>query len=374
MISSILFLIIVALLVLSILILSHELGHFIIARRAGVWVEEFGLGLPPRLFGKKIGETIYSINLFPLGGFVRLHGETTEEGLNRPKQAFLNKSKKARAIITSGGIVANFLLAIVGFSLVYSFSGVPRETKEVKVVEVVAGSPAQTAKILVGDIVRKVGQQEITSVDNFKEIIKKNKGKRISLEVERSRGDEKTFEKISLIPRESPPEKEGPLGVIITSTEIYYPPVWQRPFVGVYYGFKEALFWTKTVILGLAGIFSTVSRGQAPEGVAGPVGIAALIAYVAKLGILPLINLTGIISVNLAILNLVPFPPLDGSRLLSIGIESIFGRRTLPRVEAIIHTVGMIILLMLILAITAQDIQRLISAGGISGFVDSILR
>lgn len=370
MISSIL----VFLLVLSILILVHEAGHFLVARRAGVWVEEFGLGLPPRLFGKKIGETIYSINLLPIGGFVRLHGENGETGITKPDRAFINKGKRVRTRIVLAGVFMNFLLAILAFSVVYSFSGIPRETKDVKVIEVVAGSPAQTGQVLVGDIVRKVQDRQITSVAKFVEIVEVNKGKRISLEVERIRGDEKTFEKISLTPRESPPEDEGPLGVIITSTEIYHPPVWQRPFVGVYYGFREALFWGGTVFAGFVKIIADLFRGLPPKGLAGPVGIFAITSQVAGIGALAVVNFVGILSVNLAILNAIPFPALDGGRLLFIGIESVFGRRILPRVEAIIHTVGMIILLMLILAITAHDIQRLISAGGISGFVDSILK
>src|SRR3989344_3183337 len=119
--------ILIFLLVLSILVLVHEFGHFWVARKNGVWVEEFGFGLPPRIWGKKIGETIYSINLFPFGGFVRLHGEQEEEGITNPKRAFLNKSKKARVAVVVAGVVMNFLLAIASFAIIYSFSGVPRD-------------------------------------------------------------------------------------------------------------------------------------------------------------------------------------------------------------------------------------------------------
>ena len=113
--------ILVFLIVLSVLVIVHELGHFIMARKFGVLVEEFGFGLPPRIIGKKIGETLYSINLFPFGGFVKLHGEDSNERLKHPKRAFSKKSKKARFAIVVAGVVINFLLAIVYFAIVYSF-------------------------------------------------------------------------------------------------------------------------------------------------------------------------------------------------------------------------------------------------------------
>ncbi|MEJ2348016.1 MAG: M50 family metallopeptidase, partial [Patescibacteria group bacterium] len=362
--------IITFLIVLSILILVHEFGHYWAAKRAGVLVEEFGIGYPPRIFGKKIGETIYSINLLPFGGFVRLHGEMGEEGVTQPNRAFVNKSKKARATITLAGVFMNFLLAILAFAIVYSFSGVSRETNDVRVVEVVPGSPAQTAKILVGDIVRKVDGKEITSVSEFVELIDAKKGERATLEIERISGGEKVFPKINITPRENPPEDEGPLGIVITSVEVYYPPVWQRPFVGIYYGVKEAIFWGGTLVKGFAGLIKNLFVGEVPKDVAGPVGIFALTSRAAEYGILPLINFVGILSINLMILNILPFPALDGGRLLFIGIESITRKRVLPKVEATIHTVGMVILILLLLAVTVQDVRRLISNGGLSGFID----
>lgn len=362
--------ILIFLLVLSILVLVHELGHFIVARRSGVLVEEFGFGIPPRIFGIKIGETLYSLNLLPFGGFVKLHGENTEEGVNYPARAFLNKNKKTRVAILVAGVLMNFILAIAAFAVVYSFSGVPRETGEVKVVEVASGSPAQVSGIVVGDIVRSVDGKAVTTVSEFVELVEAKKGKRALLEIERN-GE---VNKMTLTPREAPPEGEGPLGVTITATEIYYPPAFLRPFVGIYYGFKEALFWGGTVIAGLFKIFRDLFAGQAPKDLAGPVGIFAITSEAAKFGILPLINFIGILSVNLAILNIVPFPALDGGRLLFVFIEGVLGRKVVPKVESFIHTIGMIILILLIIAITARDIQRLISAGGISGFLDNVLK
>jgi len=359
-------------LVLSVLILVHELGHFLVARRAGIMVEEFGFGLPPRLFGKKIGKTLYSVNVLPFGGFVRLHGEIEEQGITDTKGAFLYKSKKARALVVIAGVVMNFLLAIVAFSLVYSFSGIPRDTGKVKVIDVSAGSPAQVAGIVVGDVITKVGKEKVTSSDDFVNKATALKGKSAVFEIQRAVNGQESAIKVSLIPRDNPPQGEGPIGVTITTMEIYFPPVGLRPFYGIYFGFKDAIFWGKTIVLGLRDLIAGVFKGQAPQGVSGPVGIFAVTTEAERGGILMLVNLVGILSVNLAILNIIPFPALDGGRLLFIGIESLTGRKVAPKVEGTIHTIGMIILLALLLTITIGDIRRLVIAGGIEGFVTSL--
>jgi len=358
--------------VLSILVLVHEAGHFFAARRAGIWVEEFGFGLPPRVFGKKIGETIYSINLLPFGGFVRLHGENAQEDITNSKRAFLNQSKTVRTSVILAGVFMNFMLAILAFSIVYSFTGIPREGDNVKVVEVRTGSPAEEAGLQVGDIVRKINEMDIVSNESFINYIEERKGEEVTLWIERDEDGE--FKEIKAAPRANPPEGEGALGVVISTTEVYYPPIWQRPFVGVYYGFKDAIFWTGIVLGGFVKIFTDLFGGAVPQDLAGPVGIFALTSEAAKFGILTLINFMGILSVNLAILNVIPFPALDGGRLLFIGIESVFGRKVLPKVETAIHTIGMIVLLLLVFAITAHDIKKLISAGSITGYIDSVIK
>ena len=364
--------IILFLIVLSILILVHEAGHFFAARRAGILVEEFGFGLPPRVFGRKFGETIYSLNLLPFGGFVRLHGENSSEVISEPKRAFLNQNKKVRSVVILAGVFMNFVLAVFAFSIVYSFSGVPREGDSVRIVEIRPDSPASASGLQIGDIVREIDDTKISSNDGFIGYIENKKGEEIIIRSERS-GVEGLIE-LKAVPRLDPPAGEGALGVIISSSEVYFPPLWQRPFYGIYYGFKDALFWVGIVAAGFVKIFTDLSGGTVPQDVAGPVGIFALTSEAAKFGILTLINFVGILSVNLAILNIIPFPALDGGRLLFIGIESVFGRKVIPKVETAIHTVGMIILLLLIFAITASDVKRLISAGSITGYLDSVLK
>ncbi|MGA2910933.1 MAG: M50 family metallopeptidase [Candidatus Microgenomates bacterium] len=366
--------ILIFILVLSILVLVHELGHFLVARRAGVMVEEFGFGLPPRIVGKKIGDTIYSLNWLPFGGFVRLHGEQEEEGASDPNsgRAFMNKSKKIRSMVVTAGVVMNFILGILAFAIVYSFSGIPRDTGKIKVVDVSAGSPAQVAGIVVGDVITKVGPVSVTSADDFIAKTAALKGKSTIFEVQRMVGGQVTAVKLMLTPRENPPPGEGPIGVTITTMELYYPPIWLRPFYGIYYGFKDAIFWGQTIVLGLWGIITSLVKGQVPQGVSGPVGIFAVTTEAAKSGILTLVNFVGILSVNLAILNIVPFPALDGGRLLFIGIEGIIGRKIVPKVEATINNIGFLILLALLLLITIGDVRHLISAGSINGFINSI--
>lgn len=357
------------LLVLSVIVISHELGHFWMAKRAGILVEEFGFGLPPKVWSKKIGETVYSINLLPIGGFVRLHGETLET-TDKSERAFLSKSKKVRAAIVSAGVVMNFLLALLAFSIVYSFSGITRDTGIVKVVEVAQDSPAEQIGLRNDDVILGIGGVSLSSTEEFVAEVEKNRGNEIEISVKRS--DATLNYKVT--PRQDPPEGQGALGVVISSSEIYNPPWWQRPFYGGYYGIKEAVFWGVTVIAGFATMIGGLLRGSLPQDVAGPVGIYAVTTEAARFGALSLINFIGVLSVNLAILNILPFPALDGGRLLFIIIESVLGKKVLPKAEAITHTIGLVILILLIVAITASDIQKLISLGGISGYIESVVK
>jgi len=364
-----LFSILVFILILSVLILVHELGHFLVAKKSGIWVEEFGFGIPPRIIGKKVGETIYSINLFPFGGFVRLHGEITEEGISKPDRAFLNKNKRTRFAVIVAGVVSNFLLAIAAFSLIYTFTGIPKpaETGQVKVVGIAQNSPASQVGLMEGDILKSVQGQGLSQADEFTERVSQFKGKEITVSIERN-GEIVSY---SITPRENPPSGEGPIGVAISSVDINYtfPPIWQRPFIGVYFGFKEALFWGGAVILGLGKMIANLFSGIVPKDIAGPAGLFVVTTEAQKAGFFALINLLGIISVNLAILNIFPFPALDGGRLLFLAIEGVFGKRIVPKIEAAVHATGLVILIFLILLVTIREV-RLIRSLGFNGYLE----
>lgn len=358
------------LLVLSILVLIHEFGHFIVAKKSGIWVEEFGFGLPPRMFGKKIGETIYSINWLPFGGFVRLHGEQSDEGISDPKRAFLNKSKLVRAGVVSAGIFMNLILGLFCFAIVYSFLGIPKEQGFVQIIDVVDGSPAAEAGLTVNDVVVSLNKEPVTKSVDFTNLTKENAGKKVKLEVKR--GEMMITYNIPL--RDNPSDGKSFLGIVVSSQATYFPPVWQRPFYGAYYGTIAAYETTISVLQGLWGTVSQATHGQVPQDTVGPVGIFAIIYYVLKQGILPILNLMGLISINLAVLNILPIPALDGGRLFFIGIEALFGKKVLPKVEAAFHSAGFIILLALIFIISFFDIKRVIYFGGITGFINSFMK
>lgn len=366
--------ILVFLVVLSLLVLVHEFGHYFVARKSGIKVEEFGFGLPPRIWGKKVDETIYSINALPFGGFVKLHGEQEEGPETNIKRSFLHKSKKTRASVIVAGVVMNFILAIFAFAIVYSFSGIPRDTGKVKVVDVAADSPAAKAGIVAGDVVLKVNGEDVSSSDEFIEKTGSFTGKSVTYEILRTVGEEDKISKVKVTPREKPPEGEGPIGVTISTMEVYYPSVWKRPFYGIYYGLKEGVYWGKTIATGLSDMVADAFRGESVSGVSGPIGIYAVTTEASKGGFLILLNFIGILSVNLAILNIIPFPALDGGRLLFIGVEAVTRKKVSARVEATINNIGFLILMALLLIVTVGDVRRLVSTGSIEGFINSLAK
>lgn len=348
--------VLVFILVLSVLILVHELGHFIMAKRAGLWVEEFGFGIPPRIFGKKFGETLYSINFLPFGGFVRIHGEGSNEEVTDTKRAFSTQPKKTKAKILVAGVVMNFLLAIIAFSVAYSIDGIPKKLEYILVQEVSENSPAYESGLLAGDKIIEINQKKAVEDGLFIQELKNSAGQNVSLLVDNGQ-EKKTIEIFS---RDNPPEGEGPLGIVITDYEIYFSAWYLRPFFGVYYGFRDAILLAFGIAVGVLTMIVGLFRGIVPSDVAGPVGIYTLTSQAASYGFTSLISFVGLLSVNLAILNILPFPALDGGRLLFIALESVIGKKVLPKVETAIHAVGMALLILLIIAITIGDIRKLV--------------
>lgn len=345
------------LIIISILVFVHELGHFLIAKWKGIKVEEFGLGFPPRLLAIKRKETVYSVNALPIGGFVRLYGE--DESVEKDRgRSFYHKGRLVRAGVTVAGVVMNFLLAVLVFSILSWVSGVPVETGKVKVLEVTPGSPAEKAGLGQNDAILGADGQEFTKTSEFTSFINSKKGQELELELEKEGG---AREIVRVVPRASPPPHEGALGVLVSSAELVKPPLWQRPVVSLFQGTKEAVFWVGATATGLWGALSQAIRGTAPEGIAGPVGIFQITGGIAASGFLATLSFLGILSVNLAVLNIVPFPALDGGRLLFIIVEAIFGRRVVPTFERYAHMAGMVILIALIILVTFRDITRIFS-------------
>lgn len=349
---------------LSLLIIAHELGHFWAARRKGVLVEEFGLGYPPRVWGKKIGETIYSLNWLPLGGFVKILGEV-DYGQKIPeklkKRALSNQSLKTRISVTLSGVGMNLIVGILIFCLVYSFLGVPRKSDRVKIIEVSQSSPAEEVglqnqdKILVAQIEGQI--QEIKEMEDLIDFSKSKAGSEVSLLIQRE-GEDKFW--VEITPRKDPPEDQGALGVIISQTEIYKPPLWQRPFWGIKEGFSEAYFWGKTIVVGIGETLIGLTKGRTPKNIAGPVGIYQATSTIQKQsGTWAVIHFFGVLSVNLAVVNLLPFPALDGSRFWFLVWEGITKKKPNPKVEYWFSQIGMIFLILLLILITFSDVRRL---------------
>ncbi|HEX9008461.1 MAG TPA: M50 family metallopeptidase [Patescibacteria group bacterium] len=357
--------IIVFVLILSVLVLIHEFGHFLMAKAFGMRVEEFGIGLPPRaksLFTK--AGTLFSLNWLPLGGFVKLYGEDYEdEEQLASKEAFFNKPAWQRCIVLLAGVTMNFALGVLLFGVVYSYLGIPTETTNIHIVEVTKDSPAEKAGIQVDGIIKNVSfgkdNYEFKTTQEFIKVIDSLKGKQIELTMENKDGKIAMYK---LTPRENPPAGQGALGVALSNIEMKKYPWWQMPFRGVVVGMQEAISWGKEILNNLGTLLYGIFTGKGiPKDVAGPVGIYEVSKQVYQFGWTAVLQFMGVLSVNLAILNVMPFPALDGGRIAFLGVEKIIGKKRKNKIEGYVHTAGMILLLLLMVLITARDIYRLVT-------------
>jgi len=337
---------------LSLLIFVHELGHFVLAKRAGVKVEEFGIGFPPRLVAFRRGETEYSLNMIPLGGFVRMLGE---EDPSAPR-SFASARRWWRIGILSAGAAMNILAAVLLFGGAYA-AGWPAVTQsEVVVSEVLAGTPADTAGLKKGDVIKTFVGQPIDRSEQLRRLTNANLGKSIVVEIDRS-GQSLSLQ---LTPRTTWPPDQGPMGVAIEDHALKIEPI--------YYSAPRAL------VLGAQRTMQTLAltvelpvmviRGIVPADAArpvGPLGIYQITSQattetVATGWLFPILSVAGTISAGLGFANLLPIPGLDGGRLLFVLLEAIRGRRINPQRESMIHFVGLAFLVSLVLVVTYFDI------------------
>ena len=353
---------------LIILIILHELGHFLLAKKFGVKVEEFGIGFPPRLFGKKIGETIYSLNLLPFGGFVKIYGH--EERIDDPR-SFSQKPFYQKALIILGGIISFWIITAILLTIVMSL-GVPtiiedEETgnfvdPKVQIVAVVSGSPAEEAGLEVGDIVREVrssiqvdqDSKSINKVKELQEFTGINKGQEIILIVQRG----KEMIDISIVPREFPPDNEGAMGVALLRTALESYPWYQAPIKGI----TATGILTLRILDGWRMTLMSLFQGKGlPAGVevSGIVGIFELFVQVGGLGISYFLQFIAIIAVSLALLNALPIPSLDGGWLLFLVIEKVRGKPISQKVEHGITVVFFLLLITLMVWVNVRDIIRI---------------
>jgi len=337
------------LLVLGIVVLSHEAGHFFTAKAFGVRVNEFGVGYPPRLFAVKRGDTEYSVNLLPLGGFVKLAGEEDP----KVPGSLASKSHVKRITVLASGALVNALLPLVLFSVALA---IPHDvaTGRIEVIEVSPDSPAEAAGIEPGDVILKLDGRELINNVELGRIIILNLGEETPMEVLKPDG---TVVTVSVTPRWDPPEGQGAVGVRTQTADVAIERVSEPVFRAVGLGVREA---GETMVLFKNSILSLIFGADAQF--SGPVGIAQMTGEVAKAGISPLLEFTAFLSLNLAILNLLPIPALDGGRIAFVVVEwARRGKRIDPQTEGKIHFIGFVILIALILLVTAQDILRIIS-------------
>jgi regulator of sigma E protease len=345
--------------VLGVLVYVHEFGHYLLAKLNGIRVFEFAFGFRPRLWAKKIGETVYAINLIPLGGYVRLFGEDPKE---QGPGSFRSKTAFQRFQVLVAGAVMNLLLAWVilvalfanGFDpLMPGVSSNPfvSSTQLVSVVRVVDGSPAQEAGIQTGDVITAVDGQQVATDQEFVAVIGSKRGQVVSLTLRRSA---ETLT-VNLQARENPPQGEGALGVGIRSSGEVKSTVVAAPAAATYETGR---------IIGLSAegfgrfVKNLFFRGEVSEDVTGIIGVGALTGVTRRLGFEYLVQLVAVVSIGLGVINLVPIMPLDGGHILALLYEKVFGRPLSERQLGTFAALGLAFVLVLFVIVTYKDIIR----------------
>ncbi|MFC2005003.1 RIP metalloprotease [Chloroflexota bacterium] len=336
--------------VIIVLILAHELGHFFTAKATGVTVQEFGLFYPPRLLSIKRGETIYSLNAIPLGGFVKMAGEEDPD----VPGSLAGKGFATRFLVLASGSLMNFLLPLLLFSIAFM---VPHNivTGQMIVEEVAPDSPAAIAGIRPGDTILGVNEKLLDNSGDVSRYFQLNLGKEVTILVQHP---DAATENIRLTPRWNPPQGQGAVGILIRTSDVVIVrqsyPFWKAIPLGVG-------SCVETFILFKNGIVSMII-GAIPVELAGPVGIAQLTGEVAQAGISPLLEFAAFLSINLAIINIFPLPALDGGRIAFVLLEWVRrGKRIAPKAEGLVHLIGFAMLMAFFLAITLKDIMRIIN-------------
>lgn len=374
--------------IISFLVILHELGHYLAAKKANVIVEEFGLGYPPKLLTLfKVGETEFTLNLIPFGGFVRLVGESGPEsegdieeqeatGLTRdrssdPRQPgpFYTKTIKQRLTIILAGIFFNIIFAVAAFSVVFSFIGIPTPLEnQARIGWVMPDSPAEQAQlpteVNIIEIKTDKRSYRINSIQDVQQAVADNRGQELTLEVthqcqQLSCPDETELYQVYARSEAETPSDQGSLGILFQESVLTFYPWWQMPFRGTIYGVKQALTLSVLIVRALTQVVTNlVKTGQVQQGVAGPVGII----HQAQQGNLiqedfwSNLGFAGMLSLNLGIMNLLPIPALDGGRALFIIFERFFDRKRVQQIENYANYIGFGIIAILIIGITINDV------------------
>ena len=349
--------IIIFIIILGVLIFIHELGHFLVAKKNGIKVDEFAIGFPPRIFGFKKGETEYSLNLIPFGGYVKIFGENPDDESLDPSRedSFVNKSKGVQAAVLVAGVAFNIIFAWLLFSISF-MTGFPSVVSEntqqhisgahVVITDVISGSPAESSGLQAGDEI------VAASVGEIQESISNSNGQDITFQYKRN-GE--IFETV-IVPEEGIVEGKYAVGIAMDTIGKLKLPL----HLALWEGFTMTLGMIKDIAIGLGLFIVQIFTGNADfDQVAGPVGIVGLVGDASQFGFVYLLGFTAFISLNLAVLNLIPFPALDGGRLLFVLIETIIRRPIKTSVANTINAVGFGLLILLMIVITVSDVIKL---------------
>lgn len=341
--------------VLGLLIFVHELGHFAVAKWCGIRVETFSLGFPPKMIGFRKGDTEYCISWIPLGGYVKMAGEKPdEEDVHGRPYEFMSKPVWQRASVIFAGPAMNYILAIFLLFGIYLIKGKPQENDTAEIGEVVPGQPAAKAGLLAGDLILAVNDSAITTFEEMHGLISPLPGKEIKLTWLRGLDTMSAFTTTRVDTGMNMQGEVETVGRIGVGRQIHYAPMGiGESFVG---GFNMANFYVTQIFKFLKDV---ISGSVSSKLIGGPLFIAQAAGEAAKQGILSVLFLAAILSVNLCVVNLVPIPVLDGGQLLFLLIEKIKGSPVSLKGRAIAQQVGLVFLIILIIFVTKNDIWRI---------------
>ncbi len=324
-----------ALIIFGVLILVHEAGHFFVAKAVGIKVDKFAIGMGPRIFSVTKGETEYSIRAFPIGGYVKMEGEDEESDHAR---SFTSKSIPQKIAVSAAGAAMNFVLAILIIVGIFLSIGFPTTS----VGELLENRPAQSAGIMVGDEILMVNETEITVWTDIQEAIASSEGESIEILINRDGSEQ------MIVTQVASEDGRRVIGII--------PQNEKKVFLSFKYGVETAFALVGTMI----GFFGDLFRGQANTGdVVGPVGIISLVGEATRQGVYNVMSLAAMISMNLAVINLLPLPALDGGRILLLAIQGITGKKISADKEGWIHFIGFAVLIGLLIVVSYRDIIRI---------------
>jgi regulator of sigma E protease len=375
---------IVFIIILSILVLIHEFGHFYAAKKTGVRVEEFGFGLPPRAIGKKIGETLYSLNYLPFGGFVKLSGEDIEEDdegkikkAEKDPKNFMSKTPNQKILIITAGVLMNLFLAIFLFYVLLIFTGFKsftlplffdhnfrfgyQEGNGTVVMGLEEDSPAKNSGINVGESILEIAGNPVYNLSDIKRELDDKAGQQTSVLLMDMKSFDREIRTVSLTAI-ADEEGSGIIGVYVgRAVTLHYEDT--KLTSGLMHAYNMISYSYRTFASLVKHSFATRDITPVSSTVAGPVGIFSIVGGIlddSQYPILSLIDLVALLSITLALINILPFPALDGGRLIFILFEKFFGKRINPKIELVIHKAGMVFLLAVLALVTIRDITRII--------------